>query len=382
MGGEWRPHPGFFHFLARFGGRNRQGRGTMGGPSGSPSGYAGNTFPPDGPLGSYPEGAPLGAASHPSGKVRHPQQRKESPPMYGMVPSRGPVRLPSAFANTACSRGSSSDSVEGDDVETSVSEAEAEWERILTAFDVFANALGPDFAPLPPDTTTPISTPFGPALQYRTHTIAVLWAYYYAGRILLHRLHPSMPPAMMVAAGVAASITANYAQIIGKITAGVYYPQQCNFRAGSLSPTLSGALMEITVPVFFAAVQYTDPGQRGWTIAKLRDISRLTGWESSSAIARGCETAWVTAAKKGQGPPYEYTTKRDDNDTVSSSNLLCCCSRYSNNCIERHRMPASLPEDRRAGPIDGQHGPTVRHRQSICSDALGHGSAGFGGGSP
>lgn len=302
--------------------------------------------------------------------------------MYGMVPSRGPVCLPSAFANTACSRGSSSDSVEGDDVETSVSEAEAEWERILTAFDVFANALGPDFAPLPPDTTTPISTPFGLALQYRTHTIAVLWAYYYAGRILLHRLHPSMPPAMMVAAGVAASTTANYAQIIGKITAGVYYPQQCNFRAGSLSPTLSGALMEITVPVFFAAVQYTDPGQRGWTIAKLRDISRLTGWESSSAIARGCETAWVTAAKKGQGPPYEYTTKRDDNDTVSSSNLLCCCSRYSNSCIERHRMPASLPEDRRAGPIDGQHGPTVRHRQSICSDALGHGSAGFGGGSP
>ncbi|KAL2012557.1 hypothetical protein VTN00DRAFT_82 [Thermoascus crustaceus] len=294
-------------------------KGWAGGPSGPPSGYAGNAFPAGGPVGGFPDRTPSGAKSSPFGQDELPQQREEgSPPMYGMAPSRGPVRLPSAFANTACTLGSSPDSVEEDEVESTVSEAEAEWESILTAFDVFGNALGPGYSPLPPDSITPISTTFGPALQYRTHTIAVLWAYYYAGRILLHRLHPSMPPAMMVAVGAAAATTANYAQIIGRITAGVYCPQQYNIQAGGLSPTLGGALTEITVPVFFAAVQYTDPAQRGWTIAKLHDISHLTGWQTSSAIARGCETAWVNAAKKGRGPPYEYTTNRHTNDVRGS----------------------------------------------------------------
>lgn len=330
MGSEWRPRPGFFQFIDRFGTQNPQGQGWSGGPSVPPSGYAGNAFPTGGPVGGFPDTTPSGAKSSPFGQDGLPQQREEGgPPMYGMAPSRGPVRLPSAFANTASTLGSSPDSVEEDDVESTVSEAEAEWESILTAFDVFGNALGPGYSPLPPDSITPIPTTFGPALQYRTHTIAVLWAYCYAGRILLHRLHPSMPPAMMVAAGAAAATTASHAQIIGRITAGVYCPQQYNIQAGGLSPTLGGALTEITVPVFFAAVQYTDPAQRGWTIAKLRDISHLTGWQTSSAIAHGCETAWVNAAKNGRGPPYEYTTNRYTNDVVSlqspsAISRICC----------------------------------------------------------
>ena len=104
---------------------------------------------------------------------------------------------------------------------------------------------------------------------------------------------------------MAAPTTAEYAQIIGRITAGIYYPQRYNLQAGSLSPTLGSSLTEMTVPVFFAGVQYTDPVQRIWTIAKLRDVARLTGWKTSDAIAGGCEKAWVVAAKLGRGPPYE-----------------------------------------------------------------------------
>jgi hypothetical protein len=59
--------------------------------------------------------------------------------------------------------------------------------------------------------------------------------------------------------------------------------------------------------LFFAGVQYLDPAQRGWTITKLRDIARLTGWQSSVAIAAGCEIAWEQAGKAGRGPPYQRT---------------------------------------------------------------------------
>jgi hypothetical protein len=195
----------------------------------------------------------------------------------------------------------------------SYKEAEQEWEEILVAMDTFAHALGRDFQPLPADVAPPIATAFGPALQYRTHTIAVIWGYYYAARLLLYRLHPSMPPAIMMAAGVAAPATAEYAQIIGKIIAGIYYPQRYNLEAGSLTPNMGSSLTEMTVPVFFAAVQYIDSMQRAWIISKLRDISRLTGWKSAEAIAGGCEKAWVVAAKQGRAPPYQrsFETERE-----------------------------------------------------------------------
>ncbi|KAJ6088826.1 hypothetical protein N7486_010087 [Penicillium sp. IBT 16267x] len=77
--------------------------------------------------------------------------------------------------------------------EATYAEAECEWEEILAAMDTYVQALGRDFQPLPADVTTVIDSPFGPAMQYRTHTIAVVWAMYYAGRILLHRLHPCLP---------------------------------------------------------------------------------------------------------------------------------------------------------------------------------------------
>lgn len=224
--------------------------------------------------------------------------------MYGMVPPRPPPRLPSGFMDVRQDR---QDSPEDEYEDFTQIAAENEWEQILIALDTVAQALGRDFQPLPADVTRPISTPFGPALQYRTHTIAVIWGLYYTGRLLLHRLHPSMPPAMMMAAGVAASTTSDYAQTIGRILGGIYYPQRYNLQAGSLSPNLGSSLTEMSIPIFFAGVQLMDPAQRVWTVAKLREISRLTGFKTSDAIAGGCEKAWIVAAKLGRGPPYERT---------------------------------------------------------------------------
>ncbi|GAD93882.1 C6 finger domain protein, putative [Paecilomyces variotii No. 5] len=298
-GGEWMPTPEFFKFMARFGPRSRQ-----------PNGGANGTTTGDPPH-DFARGPPGVRPPQPSNQQN---RLREDPPMYGMVPPTGPVRLPSAFAPTGRGTGVvSDDSEDSDTAETPYHDAESEWEDIAAALDLFVGSLGPEYMPLSPDIAAPIATPFGPALQYRTHTIAVLWAYYYLGRILLNRLHPCMPPATMVAAGVAASTTVEAAQTVGKIIAGIYHPQQYNFEAGSLNPTLGGALTEITVPIFFAGVQYIDAAQRGWTVSKLTEISRLTGWQTSFSIAVGCESAWVAAAKKGRGPPYEFTTKKELN---------------------------------------------------------------------
>ena len=254
--------------------------------------------PPDGPMQRPP---PVGSNFQPPGN----SNREASPPMYGMAPST-PVQLPPGFNETKHAF-PSPDSAQSDgsqDLDTWTAESVSEWEDMDRACTEFENALGPGFQPLPPGAAPVITTPFGPAIQYRTHTVACIWAYYYLSRILLRRVHPSMPPAAMMAAGVAALQTARDAQLIGRIVAGVYTPQYPS-PPEDPSPSVAGILVEFLIAMFYAAVQYTDPEQRNWTIALLRDITRLTGGKSSASVAGGCETAWIKAHEAGRGPPYE-----------------------------------------------------------------------------
>ena len=189
------------------------------------------------------------------------------------------------------------------DLQTSTMTAEAEWLDITRALDTFEEALGPSFAALSPEHMPPLSTPFGPALYYRTYSIACIWSLYYTGRIIATRVHPSMPPAAMAAAGIAALRTAGWANTIGRINAGI---QPLNSSV-PLNPLHGAALMDATMGLFHAGVQFRDAAQRGWTITKLRDVARLTGWQTSALIASGCERAWMRMHEEGKGPPYERT---------------------------------------------------------------------------
>ena len=202
-------------------------------------------------------------------------------------------------------------SVADDDLQSLTYTAEAEWLEISRALDVFEESLGPSFAALSPEHMPPLSTPFGPALYYRTHGIANIWTLYYCGRIISLRVHPSMPPAAMAAAGIAAQRTAHWANTIGRINGGL----QPSSTTVPLHPAHGAALMDACMGLFHAGVQYRDAAQRGWTITKLRDVARMTGWQTSALIASGCERAWMKAYEDGKGPPYERTmnkTAKDD----------------------------------------------------------------------
>ena len=309
-GGFWIPAPGMFG---------------SGPPPGPPPGMRGP--PPE--KGGPPPGIAMGGPSPgtPSGtsgpRPGMPTQSRPPPPpppqMYGMVPPQ-PTLLPSAFVSPTQSTREASDAqsspIDLDDLTAQTSAALIEWDSISTAFATFAAALSPQYSPLTPDLTPQIPTPFGPALQYRTHGIACIQSLYHTGLIVLRRAHPSMPPAAMMAAGVAASQTASHANTIGRICAGIY-PTHA---AHQLNPSHGAALIESTIALFFAGVQFVEPAQRGWTIAKLRDVARLTGWPTAAAIASGCETAWTKAGEMGRAPKYEKTMDRHAKDPRVSGN--------------------------------------------------------------
>lgn len=182
---------------------------------------------------------------------------------------------------------------------------------IYAALDLLEGAFGPDFQSLSADHMAPLSTPFGPALYYRTYSIACLWTLFFTARIFATRVAPSMPPAAMVAAGVAAQQTAQWANTIGRICAGL----QPVSTTAPLNPSHGAALMDSCMGLFHAGVQFRDAAERGWTITKLRDIARLTGWQTAALIASGCERAWMAAAEMGKGPAYTRTmnaTAKDD----------------------------------------------------------------------
>lgn len=272
-------------------------------------------FPPgmfSGPPPAAPQSAAAGRGSgqptmglgDPVGHAQ-PTSSQYPPPMPGMTPSLGPQRMPEGFIQSPDMSHAGIPQRAGFELDAATVTAEAEWEDIKNAFEVFEQRLGPDFQPLSPEYMQPLSTPFGPALYYRTYSMSCIWALYYTGRIITARVHPSMPPAAMVAAGIAAFQTKGWAKLIGRVCAGL---QPTNSSTTTqLNPSLGAALIESSLCLFFAGIQYQDAGQRGWTITKLRDVARLTGWQSSAAIASGCETAWTKAAEAGKGPPYQRT---------------------------------------------------------------------------
>lgn len=151
------------------------------------------------------------------------------------------------------------------DMESATADAFREWNAIREAFDTLRRRFGPEFEPLANDYTGGSSgsgsgatgTPFGgPALQYRTYSIAGIWLNYYMGLIALHRAHPSMPPFAMVAAGMAAQQTAPYAYQIGRIAAGI--SEECP-QATKVSTLTAAALLECCFCLFVAAVQVSRP---------------------------------------------------------------------------------------------------------------------------
>ncbi|KAL8672207.1 MAG: hypothetical protein Q9168_003309 [Polycauliona sp. 1 TL-2023] len=235
------------------------------------------------------------------------------PPMYGFMPAPGRIHLPSAFNQSHHDHLSEANRiiVKDAELETATYAAEREWSDICSALDMLEQAFGVDYQPLSPEHMTPLSTPFGPALYYRTYSIACLWCFFYTARMFATRVAPGMPPAAMAAAGVAAPRTAQWANTVGRICAGL---QPVSAHA-PLNPSHGAALMDSCMGLFHAGIQFRDAAQRGWTITKLRTIARLTGWQTSALIASGCERAWMAAAETGKGPPYTRTmnpTAKDD----------------------------------------------------------------------
>ena len=236
------------------------------------------------------------------------------PSFYGMMPDNGTsYDLPPSFASaprdTIYIPPSPSDDSDVE-IATATTQAETEWKSTQKSLTIFENSLGPSFAPLAADAGPVIATPFGLALQYRTYQIALCWILFYMGRIVAARTHPSMPPASMMASGVAAAQTAQWANTIGRIVFGMQTPSEDQ----PLNPVFGGALAETMLPLFVAGVQFMDPLQRTWTIERLQMIAERVGHDSAALIAAGLETVWVKQNEMGRGPRYETTVKvKDEN---------------------------------------------------------------------
>jgi hypothetical protein len=198
----------------------------------------------------------------PPGAVENPPQMGQQPSpgsnFSGMLPVRE-AKLPMGFEHPRdqAPQNSQSDDI---DLEAWGIEAEEEWQEIINTFSVLDDHFGEDFQALGPEFSRPIQTPFGTALQYRTYGIAGIWMNYYMALIACHRAHPSMPPAAMMAAGIAAPRTASIANEVGRIAAGI--APDCSMTP-EVSPGVGAALIESTMCLFISGVQVSqNPGIR------------------------------------------------------------------------------------------------------------------------
>jgi hypothetical protein len=181
--------------------------------------------------------------------------RQSGPPQVpsfaGMIPgTEGKAKLPRGFSPPREGCPISED--DSRSLEDWTAEAGEEWHEIRTAFSILEENFGPDFQPLGPEHCQPIESPFGPALQYRTYSIAGIWITYYMGLILCHRYHPTMPPAATMAAGMAARQTGSFANEIGRISAAIA-PHAS--QVAQVSTGVGAGLIECTFGLFIAGVQ-------------------------------------------------------------------------------------------------------------------------------
>jgi hypothetical protein len=190
--------------------------------------------------------------------VQMTQQQSQMPQMpsfSGLVPGVGPPKLPMGFEQTARDQSPQSDDSNGMDLDALRIEAEEEWQEIRNAFSILEDHFGEDFQALGAEFSPPIQTPFGTALQYRTYGIAGIWMNFYMALIACHRAHPSMPPAAMMAAGIAARQTVSFANELGRIAAGI--APDCSMTA-QVSPGVGAALIESSTCLFVAGVQVSN----------------------------------------------------------------------------------------------------------------------------
>ncbi|ROT38628.1 hypothetical protein SODALDRAFT_276984 [Sodiomyces alkalinus F11] len=289
-------------------------RGSPTGPTGPPAGGPPGTMPPGMPpgpmMGMPPGGMPPGGmppgmmmgmppGGFPPGMFGGPGGG--SPPMFpGMLPTSSKVSLPTGFSPMR-DQTPPRDISEDVDLGTATEAALLEWESIREAFAHLRSRFGPELEPLGAEYADRRDSPFGPTLQYRTFSVAGIWLNYYLGLIHLYRTHPMMPPAAMVAQGIQARHTEQYAREIGRIAAGL-----CDDLTSvtEISTLVGAALVESSLPLFVGGIQAQEAAQRHWLIRRLHDTARLTGWQSARQIAEGCESAWHKAAELGKGPPY------------------------------------------------------------------------------
>ncbi|KAF5001757.1 hypothetical protein FGRMN_824 [Fusarium graminum] len=230
-----------------------------------------------------------------------PAANNGSPPSFpGIVPTDGNFKVPRGFTPPR-EVSPESEPTEDLDIEASYQAALREWESIKRGFEVYESNLGPEFQPLKPEFSDKRDSPFGMTMQYRTFSVAGIWMNFYMGMINLVRCHPSMPPAAMQAAGMSARQTGPYSNKLGRIAAGL---SEDVSQATEITTLVSAAFIESCFCLFVAAIEYQDEKQRHWVIRHLRDITRLTGWQSAERIATGCESSWMKAAQLGRGPPY------------------------------------------------------------------------------
>lgn len=290
-GGVWRPCQGTFGPPGAIPSPNPQGM------SGSFTKVPQMPSPPiTGSMPSTPDQGPFPQSS------AQTQMNHMVPTFNGLLPDSEQIAtMPTAFTQ-APRHVLYQPAVIDPDVELNeaTSAAKAEWNNIQEAFNVFEENLGPAFAPLNTDAGPAIDTPFGPALQYRTFQVATCWLLFYMAKIIAIRTHPAMPPASNVAAGIAASRTAQYSSIIGRVTFGIHTPATNQ----PLNPIFGGAISEMMLPMFVAGVQYIDNTQRVVTIERLQFIADRIGHDSAALIAAGLERTWMKMYDAGRGPKY------------------------------------------------------------------------------
>jgi hypothetical protein len=137
---------------------------------------------------------------------------------------------------------------------------------------------------------------FGHTVVYNTHALACWWAQVYMARILLRRVHPDIPTIASAAVTSAEIETEDDALMVGRIIADII-----PLDARIVHPATQGVLIESTMPLFIAGMQYKNFAQRSWIVKAFETIERCTGWMFAKQASLAIRQLWKRVDSVGRG---------------------------------------------------------------------------------
>lgn len=209
--------------------------------------------------------------------------------------------------------------------EKELTAARLEWENIRSCLEHYQIQFAFFLTPLPMR-GPPVISPFGPHNNYSSSIEHFLVPFLNMAWLMLIRNNPNVPAHGYQTLRYTAQEGVPYMLNILRSLPPAVPHDMGHIGNENLDPGQTVRIViDICVPIFFAAIQVREPSQQNWIYNWLESCYEFTGWSTCKKIQSGIRTAWknqkaaIAVMSPDSGPPSAVSNSPASSMSINSS---------------------------------------------------------------